>query len=92
MTVVLETPRKSLNLGFSYLHGTLGIFSKDKDVRVYSQGTYIRLEVSAKTPLPDVVLTSKSREKRNKYHQLLNPLVVMEILSKSTKNLDQTQK
>ncbi len=92
ITLIFEMPTQNHDIITSNLHGILGIFSRDKDVRVYSQGTYIRLEVSSKTPLPDIVLTSKSGEKRNKYHQLLNPLAVIEILSKSTKNLDQTQK
>jgi Uma2 family endonuclease len=92
ITLIFEMPTQNHDIITSNLHGMLYVFSKDKDVRVYSQGTYIRLEVSTKTPLPDIVLTSKSGEKRNKYHQLLNPSAIIEILSKSTKNIDQTQK
>ncbi len=92
ITLIFEMPTQNHDIITSNLHTALGIFSKGKDIRVYSQGTYIRLEVSTKTPLPDVVVTSKSEEKRNKFHQLLNPLAIVEILSKSTKNIDQIQK
>ncbi|GAB4115137.1 MAG: hypothetical protein OHK0057_01210 [Thermoflexibacter sp.] len=57
-------PTQNHDIITSNLHIALGIFSKDKDVRVYSQGTYICLEVSTKTPLPDIVLTSKSGKKK----------------------------
>lgn len=92
ITLIFDMPTQNHDIITSNLHGLLYDFSKGKDVRVYSQGTYIHLEVSSRTPLPDIVITSKSEEERNKYHQLLNPLAIVEILSKSTKKFDQTQK
>jgi len=92
ITLIFDMPTQNHDIITSNLHTALGIFSKGKDLRVYSQGTYIRLELSTKTAMPDLVLTSKSEEKCNNYHQLLNPLAVVEILSKSTKKFDQIQK
>lgn len=87
-----DMPTQAHDIIASNLHGLLFHLALEKDVRVYSQGTYLRLGNSTHTPLPDLVLTSKSGEQRNKYHQLLNPVVVFEILSKSTRHLDQTTK
>jgi Uma2 family endonuclease len=92
ITLIFDMPTQNHDIITSNLHGLLYTFSKGKDVRVYSQGTYIRLEMSSRTPLPDIVITSKSEEERNKYHQLLNPLAIIEILSKSTRKFDQMQK
>ncbi len=92
ITLIFDMPTQNHDIITSNLHIALGVYSKGKDIRVYSQGTYIRLEASSRTPLPDIVIASKSEEERNKYHQLLNPLAIVEILSKSTKIFDQTLK
>jgi Uma2 family endonuclease len=77
----------------SNIHGLLGIEFKKKKLPflVYSQGTIIRSKVDA-FRLPDVVVVGKDNEIRNKNHAIQNPIVLFEVLSKSTAKIDQTDK
>jgi Uma2 family endonuclease len=70
----------------------LMLVADEKDIKVYVQGTHVYLEISSKTPMPDIAGTDKTSEKWNKLHQLINPLFVFEVLSKSTKNIDKGEK
>lgn len=41
---------------------------------------------------PDLVIVEKDIEKRNKYQQVINPVMLVEVLSKSTKHIDLAEK
>lgn len=60
---------------------------------VYSQRTAIpKIEEEQSFREPDLVIVEKDNEKRNKYHQVTNPVMLVEVLSKSTKYIDLGEK
>ena len=75
----------------SNLHGYLFIMLKQLGIKVYSQGTDIYAPGKDKAYKPDIVLVKKGLEKREN-HQIINPLVTFEVLSKSTQAKDKTEK
>jgi Uma2 family endonuclease len=76
----------------SNLHILLGSAVKGKDIIIYSQSTNIYIEIKETIRVPDIVATKRSGQKRNKMHELLNPLALFEVFSKSTKKIDETEK
>jgi Uma2 family endonuclease len=80
------------------LQGNLFIATQGKDFTVYCQTTLIHIPVRAMVSEnqnyrePDIVLLSESQEKRNVLHQVLNPLLVIEVLSPSTQARDKYEK
>jgi Uma2 family endonuclease len=82
----------------SNLQGNLFIASQEKDFTVYSQTTLVHIPVRAlvsKTENyrePDVVLLSETEEQRNALHQVLNPMLLIEVLSPSTQARDKYEK
>jgi Uma2 family endonuclease len=76
----------------SNLHALLKWQTKGKQYAVYVQGTSVYVEVKEVIRVPDLVATKRNEEKRNKMHELLNPLALFEVFSKSTKKIDETEK
>lgn len=55
----------------------------------YSQKTAIPKEETEKGyHEPDVIVVDKKNEQRNKFHPVLNPLMLVEVFSKSTEKID----
>ncbi|MCS6796855.1 MAG: Uma2 family endonuclease [Raineya sp.] len=60
---------------------------------VYSQRTAIfKNDTEQGFREPDLVVVDKNREQRNQYHQVINPVMLVEVLSKSTKHIDLGEK
>ncbi len=77
----------------SNLHTILGIYARTaKKYAIYSQGTHVRIDITGRTRMPDILVVEKKDAKRNEQHQLLNPKLVMEVLSKSTQSKDKNEK
>ncbi len=77
----------------SNLHGKLYLFSlQDKKIRVYSQGSHVRIDLTSSSRMPDITVVDKKAEQRNAQHQILNPSLIVEVLSKSTQAKDKNEK
>ena len=76
----------------SNLHGLLFILLKSRNFRVYSQATFIRGELFEKSRQPDITIVKKDGQQRTKMHEVMNPVVLMEVLSKSTQSIDMAEK
>lgn len=76
----------------SNLHILLGTILKGKNYRVYSQSTAVLIPESSQVRNPDIVIVKNDEQQRNKLHQIINPLVLIEVLSKSTQNIDKSEK
>lgn len=66
---------------------------KEKGFAIYPQKTAIakdNLEDGFREP--DLVIVNWKEQKRNKYHQVTNPVMLVEVLSKSTKHIDLGEK
>jgi Uma2 family endonuclease len=80
------------------LQGNLFIGTQEKDFTVYSQTTLVHIPVRALVSEtenyrePDIVLLSETGEQRNDLHQLLNPMLLIEVLSPSTQARDKYEK
>ncbi|MBC7920805.1 MAG: Uma2 family endonuclease, partial [Ferruginibacter sp.] len=75
----------------SNLHILLGILLKGKFFKVYSQATSVFIQKKEQSRLPDIVVVRKD-EQRTQLHAVLNPVVLMEVLSRSTQNIDKAEK
>jgi len=64
----------------------------EKYLRVYGQKTSVFIPGTGNAREPDVVIVSKKDQQRNALHQVLNPLVLVEVLSKSTAAKDKSDK
>jgi Uma2 family endonuclease len=73
----------------SNLHFHLRLALRNKGYSVYSQGTDIL--ANGESYKPDIVVVREEEEVREKHH-ILNPLLVMEVLSKSTQSKDRAEK
>lgn len=76
----------------SNLHGKIGMATLGKNVNIYSQGTYVYIEITGSVRVPDLVLTNANHEKSTKNDELLNPKSIVEVFSKSTKSVDKADK
>ena len=89
---VFEMPTQLHDLIVSNLHILLGILFKKTDYRIYSQSSHVFIQWIEGSRIPDLVVVDKKSEKRNKMHQILNPVLMIEVLSKSTQNIDKSVK
>jgi Uma2 family endonuclease len=87
-----EMPTLLHDILVSNIHILLGLLLKGTSFRPYSQLTAVYAEDKNKNRLPDIVVVKKEEENRNKKYQLLNPIFLIEVLSKSTQKIDQTDK
>jgi Uma2 family endonuclease len=93
ITKIFEMATAKHDIIVSNLHGKLYMFSlQNKEIRIYSQGTHIRIDITGSSRMPDIAVVSKKDEKRNALHQILNPTVLVEVLSKSTQAKDKNEK
>ncbi|PKQ69793.1 Uma2 family endonuclease [Raineya orbicola] len=65
---------------------------KEKGFAIYPQKTAIAKNSEDGFREPDLVIVNWKEQKRNKYHQVLNPVMLVEVLSKSTKHIDLGEK
>ncbi|MDX2301311.1 MAG: Uma2 family endonuclease [Microscillaceae bacterium] len=75
----------------SNLHFYLRLLARGLNYFIYSQATDIFVDSTGKIYKPDIVLVQKDAEHREN-HRILNPLVLFEVLSKSTQAKDQSEK
>lgn len=59
---------------------------------MYSQATTVAIPELNKARSPDIVLVDSVNQKRNKLHQILNPLAIFEVLFKYTQAKDKSNK
>lgn len=76
----------------SNLHILLGMVSKTKNIKIYSQGTFVYVEITGNSFLPDLFFTNAANQQKKDKQTLLNPLSVFEVLSNSTKKIDKVNK
>jgi Uma2 family endonuclease len=86
------TPTQQHDDIVSNLHGFLGYNLKNKNYRVYSQATSVLVPELVQIRNPDLVIVKSDDQQRNKMHQITNPIVLIEVLSKSTQNIDKSEK
>ncbi len=91
ITKQFQMPTKIHDLIVSNLHGLLFFLLKQKGLRVYSQSTHVSTE-GQNGRIPDLVVVNAETEKRNKMHQIINPIVLIEVLSPSTQYKDKVDK
>lgn len=66
---------------------------KNKGFAIYPQKTAVVKNASEKAfREPDLVIVNWKEQQRNKYHQVTNPVMLVEVLSKSTKHIDLGEK
>jgi Uma2 family endonuclease len=75
----------------SNIHFYLRLVLRNQNYFIYSQGTDIYVASAEKSYKPDIVLVKKDAEQRENHH-ILNPVVIFEVLSKSTQAKDKTEK
>lgn len=92
ITTIFERATKKHDILVSNLHGLFFIFCKGKPYRVYSQNTAIKISWNDSVRIPDLMVIEKQLEARNKLHQVLNPILMIEVLSKSTQAKDKSEK
>ncbi|MCU0390728.1 MAG: Uma2 family endonuclease [Thermoflexibacter sp.] len=92
--ISLQFEMATINHGkiISNLHILLGAITKDKNINIYSQGTFVHVEISGLNFLPDIFFTDKEHEKKKDKMSILNPLSIFEVLSKSTQKTDRNEK
>ena len=88
-TFPLPTQRHDIIV--SNLHVLLGTLMKGQSFRVYSQATVLFIQEKEQSRVPDIVVVRKD-EQRTRLHQVLNPVVLVEVLSRSTQNIDKAEK
>jgi Uma2 family endonuclease len=77
----------------SNLHALLvELTRRHLEFKVYSQGTQVYVPATGKTRLPDVLVVDKNRRQRDEQHRVLHPLVIVEVLSRSTQAKDKFDK
>jgi Uma2 family endonuclease len=76
----------------SNLNRRLNIATDENLFRIHIDGCELYLAVFKKYRKPDAMVTNKEKEQYNQDDQLLNPLVIVEILSPSTAEIDQNDK
>jgi Uma2 family endonuclease len=64
----------------------------EKHLRVYGQKTSVFIPSTGNAREPDVLIVDRKSQQRNASHQVLNPLVLVEVLSKSTAAKDKSDK
>ncbi|MEO1653031.1 MAG: Uma2 family endonuclease [Bacteroidota bacterium] len=87
-----DMPTQIHDLIVSNLHILFGLLLKKTSFRIYSQASQVFIEGKAGSRIPDLVVVQKNEESRNKKHQILNPFLMIEVLSKSTQRVDKTDK
>ncbi|MBC8112541.1 MAG: Uma2 family endonuclease, partial [Verrucomicrobia bacterium] len=92
-------PTKIHDIIVSNITAILSIFLKCRPYRAYCQGTNLRViqeeteeEEQNKSRVPDIMVVEKNMEIRNAKHEVINPVVLIEVLSKSTQKIDKTEK
>jgi Uma2 family endonuclease len=92
ITTLFPMPTKKHDNIVSNLHLELGNLAKQLGFKVYSQVTAVFIPLTESYREPDIVLVNKAEEKRNEMHQVLNPLLLIEVLSPSTQARDKSDK
>ncbi|MBC7921922.1 MAG: Uma2 family endonuclease, partial [Ferruginibacter sp.] len=86
------TPTERHDTIVSNLHALLAALLKGQSFRVYSQATGVFIEKKEQSRFPDIVVVRKDDQQRTRLHQVLNPVVLVEVLSRSTQNIDKAEK
>jgi Uma2 family endonuclease len=88
---LFEMPTQEHDRITSNLSYLLMRFLLEKGYFVYVQKTAIA-KSSKGFREPDIVVVKSEEEKRNKFHQVENPILVVEVLSSSTQQIDLSEK
>lgn len=64
----------------------------ENHLRIYGQKTSVFIPATGNAREPDVLVVDRKSQQRNVSHQVLNPLVLVEVLSKSTAAKDKSDK
>ncbi len=70
----------------------IGLLIIENHLRIYGQKTSVFIPATGNAREPDVLIVDKKSQQRNASHQVLNPLVLIEVLSKSTAAKDKSDK
>ncbi len=89
---LLAMASKKHKIILSNLNMHLATFALPNGFRIHIDGCELYLAVFKKYRKPDAIVTNKEKELYNENDQLLNPLVIIEILSPSTAEIDQNDK
>ena len=92
LTSSLIMASKKHKIILSNLNRRLNIATDENLFRIHIDGCELYLAVFKKYRKPDAMVTNKEKEQYNQDDQLLNPLVIVEILSPSTAEIDQNDK
>jgi Uma2 family endonuclease len=92
ITTQFEMPTQKHDDLVSNLQELFYLILKTKKLKMYAQATTVAIPELDKGRNPDIVLVSAEAQKRNQSHQILNPLAVFEVLSKSTQFKDRAEK
>ena len=92
ITTHFDMPTREHDIIIADLIELLILLGKTEFLRVYGQKTSVFIPSTGNAREPDVVIVNKKEEQRNASHQVLNPLVLIEVLSKSTAAKDKSDK
>jgi Uma2 family endonuclease len=91
-TTRFDIPTQKHDIIIADLIELLVLLGKTKVFRAYGQKTAVFIADTGNAREPDVVVVDKTQEQRNRQHQVLNPLLLVEVLSKSTAAKDKSDK
>ncbi len=92
ITTQFEMPTQKHDRIVTNLYGSFYMLRKQTGLIVYAQATTVVIPQIERGRNPDLILVNEESEKRNKLHQIVNPLAVFEVLSKSTQAKDKSEK
>ncbi|MCU0338321.1 MAG: Uma2 family endonuclease [Spirosomaceae bacterium] len=85
-------PTRIHDILVSNLHILFGLLLRSQPFRIYSQATQLRGDLFAKNRVPDLIVVHKNNEQRTARHEVQNPILLVEVWSKSTQRIDQSEK
>lgn len=92
ITTHFDMPTREHDVIISDLIELFILLEKAKVFRMYGQKTSVFIPGTGNAREPDIVIVDRKKEQRNEAHQVLNPLVLVEVLSKSTAAKDKSDK
>lgn len=87
----LMSATKKHDIIIANVNFALKLQTRGKNISIYSQGAAVYIEIKETVRIPDLVAVKTNEEKRNKMHDILNPVALFEVLSKSTKKTDKME-
>jgi Uma2 family endonuclease len=91
--IFMSKAKRNHNIIITNCSTKLDIFGKEtQSIMVYSNSQAVYIMPKNSYYLPDVVVADKQKEQFDEHDNLLNPIIVIEVVSPSTANYDRNEK